>query len=737
MASSFAGRGQKAFADGPAPAPTVRARLDALLEPERDRWLLFVPVAFGLGIALWFWLPFVAQRQAAVLAGLAIALAGLGLGGPGLSGPGLSGLGPGGLARRIVLGAGLLIAAGVVTADVRSALVAEPRLHHRLTADEIRGTVEAVDVRDGGARRVLLLRRDASSVDPAIRVRLTFAGALPGTVRPGARIAVDAVLGPLPGPVLPGAYNPARRAWFEGISATGRATGMPRILAPAPPGNAWLANRRADLAAFLPEQLGPDAGAVAVALVIGEQGQVAPDLLEAMRVSGLAHLLTVSGFHITVVVGGAFVMMRRLLALWPWLALRVSVSRVAALVAGFAGTGYALLSGGDVPAVRAAITAWIVLVALMLGRDPVSLRLLAFAAMAILLLRPEALLNPSFQLSFAAVTSLVLLAQSDFGQRIFLRTPEDGWLVRAGRVVAAMLMTGLVAELVLTPIALAHFGRAGVYGVFANLVAIPLTSFVIMPLLALFLLLSVAGLGSIASWALVPALDALAGVATGVAAWPGAKFAVPAVPLAAFALVVSGMVLAGLLAGRLRWLGVPMLVLGIGWALLAPRPDLFITGDGRQVGIVADGRLFTLRGHRGGFVPSMWAESAVAAADGRFADLPGARCNAAGCALEVDGSLALLALTGEQVAPGALAVACAAADIVTSPEPLPAGCAPRWLQLDRAALRETGAVAIHARSRRLDSVAARAGDHVWSPSALPGERPRLLGEPAWTGVVTE
>jgi len=722
VASSFAGRGQKAFVEEPAPAPDWRARVEALLEPERDRWLLFVPVAFGLGIALWFWLPFTAQRQAAVLAGLAIALAGLGLAG---------------LGRRVVLAAGLLIAAGVVNADVRSALVAEPRLHHRLTAAEIRGTVEAVDVRDGGARGIVLLRRDASSVDPAILVRLTFPGALPDAVRPGARIAVEALLGPLPGPVLPGAYDPARRAWFEGISATGRAMGPPLVLVPASPGNAWLDNRRADLAAFLPAELGPDAGAVAVALVVGEQGQVAPDVLEAMRVSGLAHLLTVSGFHISVVVGGAFLLVRRLLSLWPWLALRVSVSRVAAIAAGLAGTGYALLSGGDVPAVRAAITAWIVLLALMLGRDPVSLRLLAFAATAILLLRPEALLNPSFQLSFAAVTSLVVLARSPTGQRLFLRQPEDGWLVRAGRVLAAMVLTGIAAELVLTPIALAHFGRAGVYGVLANLVAIPLTSFVIMPLLALFLGLSLVGLGGAIGWALVPALDALAGIGTSVAAWPGAKFAVPAVPLPAFVLVMLGMLLLGLLTGRLRWLGAPLVVAGIGLALLAPRPDLFITGDGRQVGVVADGRLFTLRGHRGGFIPSMWAESAVAAADGRLADLPGARCNAAGCAVELTGSVQLLALTGEPVAPAALVIACAAADIVTSPEPLPVSCAPRWLQLDRAALRETGAVAIHAQGHRFASVAERAGDHVWSPSALPGERPRLLGEPAWTGVVTE
>ena len=722
MASSFAGRGQKAFADDAAPEAGWRDRMDALLAPERDRWLLFVPVAFGIGILLWFWLPFTAQRQAAVLAGLAVALAGFGFSG---------------LARRVIVAGGLLLCAGVVTADVRNAQVAEPRLHHRLTAAEIRGTVEAIDVRDGGARSVALLRRDASAIDPAILVRLSFAGGLPETVRPGARIAVVAVLGPVPGPVLPGGYDPARRAWFEGISATGRAMGAPRLLAPAPEGNAWLANQRADLARYLPAALGAEAGAIAVALVVGEQGQVAPDVLDAMRVSGLAHLLTVSGFHIGVVVGATFLLARRLLALWPWLALRLSVSRVAAVAAGLAGTGYALLSGADVPAVRAAITAWIVLVAMMLGRDPVSLRLLAFAAMAILLVRPEALLSPSFQLSFAAVTALILLARSDLGQRLFVRQPEDGWLVRAGRVVAAMLLTGLVVEIVLTPIALAHFGRAGVYGVFANLLAIPLTSFVIMPLLALFLLLSLVGLGGLAGWAVAPAIEALASIGITVAAWPGAHVAIPAIPPSAYALMIAGMLILGLLAGRLRWAGAPLLLLGVALALLSPRPDLFIAGDGRQVAVVAQNRLFTLRAHRGGFIPSMWATSAVARADGRLSDLPGSQCNAGGCALALDGGLRLLALTGEPLPAAGLIAACAAADIVTSPEPLPTACAPRWKQLDRAALRETGAVSVISRARRMHSVAARAGDHAWSPSALPGERPRLLGKPAWTGVVTE
>jgi competence protein ComEC len=715
VASSFAWRTQNSF--GALPLD----RLAALAEPARAQWVLFVPVAFGLGIALWFALPFMAQRQAVLLAALAVALAGLALEG---------------LPRRLLLAGGLLLAAGLVTADLRSGMVAAPRLAHRLSAAELVGSVESVSVRSGGARSSLVLRRDASSIDPAILVRLGLPGKLPPDLRPGARIAIMATLGPVPGPALPGADDPARRAWFEGISAAGRALAPPRILAPAPPRAAWLANRRAALAETLQAALPGDPGAIAIALVVGDQGRIAPDLLEAIRVSGLAHLLSVSGFHVGVVVAAVLLLLRRLLALWPWLALRVGVTRLAAVGAGLAGSAYALLSGAEVPAVRAAISAWIVLAALMLGRDPLSLRLLAFAAFVILLVRPESLLGPSFQLSFAAVATIILLSKSPPGEALLGPRPDMGWLLRAGRLLAALLLTSAAIELVLTPIALFHFGRAGAYGVLANLVAIPLTSFFIMPLLGLWLLLAGLGLGGLVAWALVPALDLLAGIASTIAAWPGASLTVPALTPAAFALMVSGALLLGLLAGRLRLGGAPLLAAGLLWALLAPRPDLFVSADGQQVAVVAGSRLYTLRGHRGGYVPGLWAERAAAAADGRLADLPGARCTQAGCLVRLGSGFTLLARKGEEGGPPDAAL-CAQSDIATSPGPLPKSCAPRWLQLDRAVLRRTGAVAIMTSRHRLDSVAARAGDHPWSPSALPGWRPRLLGGPAWTGVVAE
>lgn len=730
MASTIAGAGQKAVGVGAAPASgprsgRIRPWLAAALAEEAPQLILFVPVLLGAGMALWFLLPFNQQRQAALLLALGVACLGVLFPRP---------------ARPILVGAGLLLALGLVAADWRSAQVAAPRLHHRLTAAPMEGVVIRLTAQEGGARHTLLLRRDASSIDPATTLRIGLDGPLPDGVEPGARVRVVATLGPVPGPALPGAHDPARRAWFDGVSATGRALAPPILLAPAPTARLPLARARQGLGQAIGTSLGGDAGAIAVALTVGDQGGIRPDLLADMRTAGLAHILTVSGFHIAVAVGGILFLLRRLLALWPWLALRTSVTRIAATLAGLGGTAYAILSGAEPPAVRAAIAAWVVLLALILGRDPLAPRLIAFAAVLILLAQPEALVSPSFQLSFAAVLALATLARSRLGTRL-RPTADDGLLLRLARMGGALVMAGLVAELVLTPIALHHFGRAGAYGVFANILAVPLTSFLIMPLLGAWLLLAPLGAAALVQGPLVFALDLLATIGHRVAAWPGATLTLPAMPQSALLLLLAGAMLLLLLAGRLRWAGVPFLAAGLGVALLAPRPDLLVSGDGRQVGVVAGGRLHLLRGHRQGFVVGNWSEQAAATPDARLRDLPGARCTQAGCAVRV-GGLDLLALTeagdperGAMV--GALVAACRAADIVTAPFSLPAACTPRWQRLDTPALRRTGPAAVTTASRRIVTVADRAGDQPWGPSALPGTRPSLLGAPAWTGVIAE
>lgn len=691
-------------------------------------WLPWAPVALGVGIVLWFLLPTLGQRQAALLAAAAVGLLGLVLRGR---------------AGTILAAAGLLVALGLLVADLRSRSVAAPQLYHRVIAQDVVGAVQAVELRRGRERTRVTLLRDGTNDSPPVRVQVTLPGPPPDWLAAGQRIRVRAVLGPAPPPMLPSGHDAARRAWFEGISATGRATGPPELLpvsAPERPLAVGLESLRQAIDGMFAAAVGGEAGAVATALVTGSQGQIAPETLEAMRTAGLVHLLTVSGFHIGVASAAAYLILRWTLAAWPWFALRVPVRAAAALGAGVTGSLYALVSGGNVPAVRAAIIAWVVALAVALGRNPLSVRLLAFAALLILLARPEVLMGPSFQLSFAAVLSLIVLANSRVGKAVLAPQPGDGGLARVGRYALALAASGLVVELVLTPIAITHFGRSGLYGVFANMAAIPLTSFVVMPLLALTLLAAPFGLAGTAAELLRPALDALIAIAATVAQWPGALVTTGSVPMPAQFLWIAGGLMLALFAGPLRLAGLAPLALGLAVALVTPRPDVLVSPDGTHLGIVRGDTLHMLRATRGGFAERSFREASGAGKVARIDSFPGARCTREACFVMLDGRrpLSIYAIRSTRRVPDAeLRAACAEADVVVAPRRLPGFCQPRWLLLDREALKATGAVTIRSGDRRLDSVGRRSGDHPWGPAALPGRVPVLLGPPAWRDPLPE
>ncbi len=218
-----------------------------------------------------------------------------------------------------------------------------------------------------------------------------------------------------------------------------------------------------------------------------------------MRRSGLAHLLSISGLHVAAVVGAAMLLTMRLLALSPRLALRWPLPLLAALAGAVAGIGYTLLSGAQVPTVRSCIAALIVLAGLALGREAMTLRLVAVGALLILLVRPDAAAGPSFQLSFAAATAIIALHDGKVMRRWTGRR-DEGWPRRGLRTIASLLVTGLAVEIALMPIAVFYFHRAGLYGAIANIIAIPLTTFVVMPLEALALLFDLAGFGAPFWW---------------------------------------------------------------------------------------------------------------------------------------------------------------------------------------------------------------------------------------------
>jgi len=686
--------------------------MEALAEAERGQLPLWMPVALGLGIAMWFVLPGQGAWLAFLLLALSVALAGMVL--------------PWGTrTARAVAVAGILAMLGCALVWWRAERVAAPVLARPVVA-AFEGVVERVEPLPAREAVRLTLRPVASAeLPPRIRVNLSEKD-MPAGVVPGARIALRARLVPPPTAAVPGAYDFARAAWFQRLGATGRGFAPVRVVAAGDPGNAALRDR---LTGHILSRVDGSNGGIAAAFVTGDRGAIAQDDADAMRRSGLAHLLSISGLHVTAVVIATMTLVLKLLALFPPLALRVRLPVVAAGAGACAALFYTWLSGADVPTVRSCIAALLVLAALSLGREAITLRMIATGALLVLLVLPESLAGPSFQLSFAAVTAIVALHEHPGVRGWFLKREEAiGW--RLLRELGSLLLTGVAVEAALMPIGLYHFHTAGLYGALANIVAIPLTTFVTMPLEALALLLDPIGLGGPAWWAVDRSLALLLWIAHLVSSAPGSVAALPAMPDGAFVLMVAGGLWIALWRTAWRRWGVVPLIAGTIWALATPAPDLLVTGDGRHLALATDdGGMAILRDRAGDYVRSTLGEGGGVIGElPPLSEQPGARCSPDLCiARRTAGGRVwtILATRSGYAVPWAeLVAACARTDIVVSERRLPGKCTPRWLKLDRAMLARTGGVAVTLSTGRVTTV-RRGGRHPWeaSPTIAPPRAP--------------
>lgn len=716
---------------------------------ERERWVLWLPVAFGVGIAVYFWLP---EEPAAALGPAGV----------------VGAVGAGYVLRRragpqvmaFALGA---VALGFALAQWHGARVGAPVLMKRLGPVALSGEVHDRSA-PGNRERVILRRLEIPRLAPEAtpgRVRLLVAGGIPDGVRAGDRVSLRAVLQPPPSPAAPGAFDFARQAYFQGIGAVGYAVSSITPVEEGEAGPATPAGRsvgamtaswqtawsrwRQVVAGRVLDALPGASGGIAAALMTGERGAIPPAVTTAMRDSGLAHLLAISGLHMGLVAGWLFFGVRAALALAPAIALRYPIKKWAALVAMAGGFGYLLLVGATVPAQRAFVMVLLVLLAVLLDRTAISLRLVAWAAFVILVVAPDALLGASFQMSFAAVAALVA-SYEYVAQKGWFRIgasvgglPQSGasapgaaWLRRAGLYLASVLLTSVIAILATAPFAIYHFNRMAWFGLAANLVAVPLTGLWIMPwALMAFILMPFA----LEHLALVPmgwGTAAVIAVAEAVAAWPGAVTPVEALPPAGLALVVAGGLWLCIWRRPWRLAGLAAVAAGMLSLALVRPPDVLVSGDGRLLGVrSAAGEVWVSSGRTARYTAETWARRAGVAAprvwrtSGPAAEEPQAegqlRCDALGCLFRARGQLVALVNDGR-----ALAEDCAGATIVIALEPVPAGACPGpRLVIDRFDLWRNGAHALWLSPDGVEVRSARqvSGERPWvrRPDAAPDE----------------
>lgn len=680
------------------------------VDSESGQWPLWVPVCIGAGIVTWEYCGNGALWAVILSCGLLCVTGHF--------------CGKISVLMAMVKIAALCFAAGFLAIFIRSEMTGAPPLE-KMWIGEFYGRITKVE--HIAARDIVRFELETgghAGLPGKVRVNLD-----PDKFHPqftsGAVILLRARLVPPAGPSVPGGYDFARRAWFDGLGASGTVLGEVRLYK-ASPSKPLLSSVRRDLSLHIRSKMPPESGSIAAALATGDRGAISDDDAEAMRNSGMAHLLSISGLHVTAVVGAIFLIISRILALFPPLALRFPVPLIAAGLAALGAIGYTLLTGSEVPTIRSCIAALMVLAALAMGRDALTLRLVVFGASLIMLLWPESLAGPSFQLSFAAVSTIIVLHESKWMRR-FASSREEGMVRKMLRGTVILLITGAAIELILAPIAIFHFHKSGLYGALANVIAIPLTTFVVMPFEALALIFDLAGLGAPFWWVTDISLTAILLLAHGVSNAPGAVSMLPVMPDWAFGFMVVGALWFGIFRKRTRYLGVPAFLIGLAAMVSAPYPDILVTGDGKHLAVVdRDGRLALLRDRAGEYVRDTLRENAGVKADPvPIADWPGAKCSPDACIISIDRGgrrWNIMALRSRYYIPSMeLAAACKRVDIVVSDRWLPRSCKPRWLRADRETLAHTGGLTFYLSGKftaaHVESVTANGRHHPWVEAA--------------------
>ncbi len=678
---------------------------------ERDRWPLWLAPGLASGIGLYFTLP---VEPAAWIAFATIAIAGLcAFAATRVAHP----------AKVAVLALCAASTLGFTIAKFRTDAIARPVLARKIGYGVFTARVESLEQHGKGMRAVL------GHLDPdrklrgtvPWRVRLYFRH-VPETLAPGQWVSFGASLMPPPAPAAPGDYDFGRWAFYEGIGAVGFAFGQPKLIAPRESEtlferwNAGLERLRNAMTARVRSVLPGSEGGVSAAMITGETGGIDPGDQAAYRDSGLVHVLSISGLHLALAGGFFFWIVRALLALFPPIALYYPIKKWAAVAALFGATFYLLVSGCEAPAVRSYIMLAMMFLAILADRPALSMRSVMLAAGLILLIEPESLTEPGFEMSFAAVIGLIAIAE--WGQKREKSTDgvvAFGPVRRVGRYLVGIVIASMVATLATTPFAIFHFDRSTQYGALSNLVSLPIADFIIMPAATLAMILMPLGLDRWPLLLMGKGVVMMTAVAHWVAKLPGAASVAVVWPEYALVIVAVGGLWIAFWQRSWRWLGIVPILIGVAAALSATRPDLMIARDAKTIALrLPNGSLGFLREPADTYSAEIWLRRD---GDARETDAAiakkaqGVRCDELGCFASMANGQTVAAVSRYE----ALTEDCASSDVVISAIPTRRRCKGPRLVIDRFDLSKNGGYAIWLKDTpRIETVEGERGQRPWS-----------------------
>ncbi|HZS83732.1 MAG TPA: ComEC/Rec2 family competence protein [Stellaceae bacterium] len=688
------------------------AALARCFHAERERWALWVPVFLGCGIGLYFSLTVEPPGWVGAAATLAAAFLAL-------------------LLRRrpnalLLGGAASLVAAGFALAQFQTWRVAAPVLAHQLGPVAVEGRVLEIDPLPESSRIIIaparMERLDGTRLPARIRIRLGRGG---DDLLPGDWVSTRAILYPPPAPAMPGAYDFQRRAFFDRLGAVGFAV-APAVREAAPDGSGpprWevgIAALRSAMTARIAAALPDRSGGVAAAIITGQTHAIPEADAQAFRDAGLAHILVIAGLHMGMVAGLAFVGLRAMLALIPAVSLRYPTKKWAAAFALLVTFFYMLLSGATVSSRRSFIMTGLVLLAVLVDRLPLSARGLAYAATVILAWTPVSLTGPSFQMSFAAVGALIAFYET-FRHRFSAWRRGAGPIGRAALYLLGVATTTVVCTLATTPFTIFHFNRFAVFSVAANILAVPITGFWVMPWAMIACFLMPFGLEAGPLHAMSWGIDAIIAIARGVTSWPGAVIVLPAMPLSGLLLVTAGGLWLTIWQRRWRLAGFIPIAAGLAAIAFVTPPDLLVSGDARLIAARAADGSYMLSGRperidvetwtrRGASGPAAPFPELGTSADGTLA------CDDLRCFYRAKGRSVALPRSARN-----LEAECRGADLVILREPSRRRCPAPTAIVDRFDLWRHGAHAIWLAPGgvAIETVEAWRGIRPWAPRPVP------------------
>jgi competence protein ComEC len=583
-----------------------------------------------------------------------------------------------------------LVIAGFVLAKIRTEFVHTPLLRSSISDAVVVGYV--ADLQGAQSRRKTVILDVASALGvPAderplrLRIGLNSKQITPNI---GDKISFTASLQPLPTPVMPGGFDSARQSFYQSIGGSGRAFGEVKIITENLQKKYWIGrlfhNLRTEMGAKIRAGLPGELGSFADALITGERSAIPKAMNDSLQTSGLAHILSISGLHMTLVAGGAFWFVRALLALSPRLAQNYPIKKWAAVAALLVGLFYMLLANSGAATERSYIMIAVIFFSILVDRPAISVRNLAIAALLILVFQPEQAIAASFQMSFFAVMGLAAFFEywnRKAGEReLRFLSPLTRNTMKIWRMVWLSVVTSIIAGGLSSIPASFHFGRMSPLSVLANGLALPLMGIIVMPAASLSALLMPIGLEAVPLQILGYGLDGVMWVSDTVAGWPGARYVVPQQSvLGAIGLSFGAAVLC-LARGKMRLAGIVIMVAGLSLSQRNMFPDVLIERSGANVAIRNDhGELVPADARKGRYAIGRWlTANGEDISQFKAAKREGWSCSPALCTAIVKGKRIAYLRENNDVK-----INCPEADILIAAAPLRGACKTIQTRIDR------------------------------------------------------